>query len=59
MYKLKFWGVQGSTPGNNNNEYGSNTSCISIESNQTLLIFDAGTGIRKLSETLDSNNYIH
>ena len=57
MSKLTFWGVQGSTPGNNNNKYGSNTSCVSIENNQTLIILDAGTGIRKLADTLDANNY--
>ena len=34
MATLTFWGVQGSCAGNNNNDYGSNTSCISIEVNK-------------------------
>ena len=58
MAKLKFWGVQGSCPGSStNNSFGNNTPCISIEFNETLIILDAGTGIRHLSNNLKSDNY--
>lgn len=36
---------------------GSNTSCVSIELDHELIIFDAGSGIRELGDTLmDKNN---
>ncbi|MGD9200509.1 MAG: MBL fold metallo-hydrolase, partial [Chitinispirillia bacterium] len=46
--KIKFWGVRGSipTPGKDTVVYGGNTSCTSVEIEDTILIFDAGTGIR-------------
>ena len=49
--KVTFWGVRGSipSPGRETAEVGGNTACISIEADDgTLLIFDAGTGIRPL-----------
>lgn len=58
MSKLKFWGVQGSCPGSiSNNTFGNNTPCISIELQKTLIILDAGTGIRHLSNELKSDHY--
>ena len=57
MATLTFWGVQGSCAGNNNNDYGSNTSCISIEINKQLIILDSGTGIRTLAEQLNPSDY--
>lgn len=52
--KIKYWGVRGSipTPGKSTVEYGGNTSCVSVEVDDILLIFDAGTGIR------DCGNYL-
>lgn len=53
--RLKFYGVRGSisSPGLETVRYGGNTSCVFIESdNGSLLVFDAGTGIRKLGNDL-------
>lgn len=46
--KIKYWGTRGSiaTPGRSTVEYGGNTACVSAEIDDTILIFDAGTGIR-------------
>ena len=51
---LKFWGVRGEipTPGQHTLRYGGNTSCVSLESPENLLIFDVGTGIRVLGKYL-------
>ena len=58
MSLLKFWGVQGSCPGNKFKDHlGDNTSCISIEDNKRLFIFDAGSGIRYLSQQLNPADY--
>jgi phosphoribosyl 1,2-cyclic phosphodiesterase len=49
--ELKLWGVRGSIPAPepSNMGYGGNTSCIEIRpSDGRLVIFDAGTGIRRL-----------
>lgn len=50
-----FWGVRGTLPVPNKNtiRYGGNTSCIAIEfPNNQFFIFDAGTGIKELSNHL-------
>lgn len=50
--KVTLWGTRGSiaAPGPETNRYGGNTSCVAIEGSEgTLLILDAGTGIRRLS----------
>jgi len=46
--KIHYWGVRGSiaTPGKETVKYGGNTACVSVEIDDTILIFDAGTGIR-------------
>jgi phosphoribosyl 1,2-cyclic phosphodiesterase len=52
---LQFWGVRGSipTPGPTTVRYGGNTACVSVElGHDTLLVLDAGTGIRALGEDL-------
>jgi phosphoribosyl 1,2-cyclic phosphodiesterase len=52
---LTFWGVRGSipTPTTENLGFGGNTACLTIRyADQPLLIFDAGTGIRGLGNTL-------
>jgi phosphoribosyl 1,2-cyclic phosphodiesterase len=50
MLKVKFWGTRGSiaTPGLETVKYGGNTSCVEVSDDKTLVIFDAGTGIRPL-----------
>jgi phosphoribosyl 1,2-cyclic phosphodiesterase len=49
--KVKLWGTRGSlaSPGPDTLRYGGNTSCVSVEGQHgTLLVLDAGTGIRGL-----------
>ena len=47
---VRFWGTRGSipTPGWNTQKYGGNTTCIEVRYEDTLLVFDAGSGIREL-----------
>lgn len=55
MMELTFWGVRGTlpVPGEGSLKYGGNTSCVSIEfAKGQFLIFDAGTGIKSLSDSL-------
>jgi len=49
--RVTIWGCRGSlaTPGRATLKYGGNTSCVSAElEDGTLIVFDAGTGIRNL-----------
>ena len=58
MSKLTFWGVQGTCPGKHfQSKIGHNTTCVSIELGNQLIIFDSGTGIRCLAQQLSANNY--
>lgn len=53
--RVKFWGVRGSipTPGKQTVRYGGNTPCIEVRlDDDELVIFDAGTGIRNLGDSL-------
>lgn len=53
--KIRFWGVRGSipSPGQKTVRYGGNTTCIEIETDDgETIIFDAGTGIHPLSQSL-------
>jgi phosphoribosyl 1,2-cyclic phosphodiesterase len=58
MLKVKFYGVRGSiaTAGDETRRYGGNTSCVLVEASgpagKATLVFDAGTGIRKLGNDL-------
>ena len=55
---LQFWGVRGSipSPGPTTVRYGGNTSCVSLAlDNDTVLVLDAGTGMRELGKTLASS----
>lgn len=52
---LTYWGCHGTlpVPGAGTLRYGGNTSCVSLQvDNEPLIIFDAGTGIKKLSNHL-------
>lgn len=53
-FMVRFWGVRGSVacPGENHRRYGGNTSCLEVRCGEHLLIFDAGTGLRSLGESL-------
>ena len=52
--KVKFWGTRGSIPSPEPDfmKYGGDTSCVSLHSSDTIIILDAGTGIRKLGASL-------
>ena len=53
-FKIKFWGVRGSYPvcGDEFKKYGGNTTCVAMNIDDKLLIFDAGTGIIKLGKEI-------
>jgi len=49
--QIQYWGVRGSipSPGPDTSQFGGNTPCVEVRnSNEPLIIMDAGTGIRKL-----------
>lgn len=53
--KVTLWGTRGSlaSPGPETTRYGGNTSCVAVEGAEgTLLVLDAGTGIRRLGASL-------
>jgi phosphoribosyl 1,2-cyclic phosphodiesterase len=53
--RLTIWGCRGSvpTPGAETVRYGGNTSCVEVELDDgTVLVLDAGTGIRQLGQGL-------
>jgi phosphoribosyl 1,2-cyclic phosphodiesterase len=53
--KVTLWGTRGSlaTPGPETVRYGGNTSCVEVQGEDgTLVILDAGTGIRRLGESI-------
>ena len=51
---VRFWGVRGSvaSSGSNVAKIGGNTSCLELETQGHRLIFDAGTGLRSLGDSL-------
>jgi phosphoribosyl 1,2-cyclic phosphodiesterase len=55
---VRFWGVRGSiaTPGAETVRYGGNTSCVEVAIGGRSFIFDAGTGLRGLGESLLQRN---
>jgi phosphoribosyl 1,2-cyclic phosphodiesterase len=61
--KVTFWGTRGSlaSPGTDTARYGGNTSCVAVEGPEgSLLILDAGTGIRNLGQSLPTSlNKVH
>ena len=60
VMKVKFWGVRGSFPvaGPEVNRYGGNTSCVEVRADDgTLIIIDAGTGIRNLGGALMGSEF--
>ena len=48
--KIKLWGTRGSvpSPGPETHRYGGNTSCVTVEAENALIVLDAGSGIRRL-----------
>ncbi|CAO3415609.1 MBL fold metallo-hydrolase [Azospirillum doebereinerae] len=53
-FTVRFWGVRGSiaSPGPDTVRYGGNTACIELRCGDAHIVFDCGTGIRALGETL-------
>ena len=54
--RLTLWGTRGSLPsaGPENVRYGGNTSCVEVRgADGTLLVLDAGTGIRRLGYAIE------
>lgn len=55
MLRVRFWGTRGSvpSPGPRTVRYGGNTPCVEVRTaGGTIVIFDAGTGIRALGDAL-------
>ncbi len=59
-FKIKFWGVRGSIPcpGPTTVRYGGNTTCVEMAIGPQRLIFDAGTGIKMLGDSLSSEDSV-
>jgi phosphoribosyl 1,2-cyclic phosphodiesterase len=50
MMEVTLWGTRGSlaSPGPETARHGGNTACVAVRSGDSLLVLDAGTGIRRL-----------
>lgn len=56
---VRFWGCRGTlpVPGKDSVRYGGNTNCVTLKiAEKPLFIFDAGTGIKALSDDLMKKN---
>ncbi|MFT4625944.1 MAG: phosphoribosyl 1,2-cyclic phosphodiesterase [Myxococcota bacterium] len=53
-FSARFWGVRGSIscPGPDHARYGGHTSCVEVRCGGHLFIFDGGSGLRVLGESL-------
>ena len=51
---IRFWGVRGSipTPGPGTTKFGGNTSCVEVRFGSRVIVLDAGSGIRRLGQSL-------
>ena len=54
QFTVKFWGVRGSIPcpGPQTVRYGGNTPCVEMQVGDKRFIFDGGTGIHVLGQSL-------
>ena len=61
MFKTRFWGVRGTIacPYDSYMKYGGNTSCVTVQCDDTLLVFDSGTGILPLGNKLMANGNVN
>jgi phosphoribosyl 1,2-cyclic phosphodiesterase len=61
MLRVRFWGVRGSipTPGQDTVGVGGNTSCLEVRCGSRLIVFDGGTGLRLLGNTLMKELPVH
>lgn len=48
---VRFWGTRGSipTPGRQTEKFGGNTTCVEVRHEDTIIVLDAGSGIREMS----------
>jgi phosphoribosyl 1,2-cyclic phosphodiesterase len=48
---VRFWGTRGSipTPGRQTEKFGGNTTCVEVRHDDTIIVLDAGSGIREMS----------
>ena len=48
---VRFWGTRGSipTPGRLTEKFGGNTTCVEVRHEETIIVLDAGSGIREMS----------
>lgn len=53
-FLIRVWGARGSipTPGPRTVKFGGNTTCVEVRCGKKLIIFDAGSGIRELGNSL-------
>jgi phosphoribosyl 1,2-cyclic phosphodiesterase len=53
-FTIRFWGVRGSIPcpGPSTARFGGNTPCVEVRCGDRLIIFDGGTGMRELGNSL-------
>ena len=51
---IKFWGVRGSHPTADTDKmnFGGDTSCVEIRCNDKMFIFDMGSGLRNLGDSM-------
>jgi len=59
--RIRFWGTRGSipTPGQRTVRYGGNTACVEVRADDdSLLVLDAGTGLRELGLSLNGGGPI-
>lgn len=59
-FAITFWGVRGSrpVPGKDTVVFGGNTPCVDVRIGKRLFIFDAGTGICNLGNTLSGSTNV-
>jgi phosphoribosyl 1,2-cyclic phosphodiesterase len=57
-FQVRFWGVRGSIPcpEPSHSTYGGNTSCVEVRCGETVIVLDAGTGLRPLGKSLLREN---
>lgn len=53
-FQVRFWGVRGSIPcpDASHSLYGGNTACVEVRCGSTVIVLDAGTGLRPLGRQL-------
>jgi phosphoribosyl 1,2-cyclic phosphodiesterase len=61
-FRIRCWGARGTTPspGPHTVRYGGHTSCLEVRAaDETLLVLDAGTGLRTLGQKLSPDEVAH